>query len=253
MNFFDNYKQVKSKTPSERKLNLISYYVFRPLGFALTALIIKTKITPNQVTLLNFVITSISLFLIYISDFDETIFLFGFILYFFSHLVDNVDGSLARAKMLTSNYGRILDTVSDKFFDMLFIFLITIKLESIFHIYLMILFFSLNWSQVYVNTLIKYYKKNKDEDFKKIINLENKTINSQPISLNKFKFMLKRIFSIIDIFTLNLNIIVLFIFILFNLTSIYLLVFFLSKSFTILINIILVLKNNFIFLNRNNI
>ena len=61
--------------------------------------------------------------------------------YIFSHLVDNVDGSLARAKMQTSNYGRILDTVSDKFFDMLFIFLITIKLESIFHIYLMILFF----------------------------------------------------------------------------------------------------------------
>ena len=242
MNFFDNYKQVKSKTPDERKLNLISYYLFRPLGFALTAFIINTKITPNQVTLLNFVITSISLFLIYISNFDQIIFLFGFILYFFSHLVDNVDGSLARAKMQTSNYGRILDTVSDKFFDMLFIFLITIKLESIFHIYLMILFFLLNWSQVYINTLIKLFKKNKDEKFKNINNLKNKTINSQTISLNKFKFLLKKCFSIIDILTLNLNIIVLFIFILFDLTSIYLLVFFLSKSFTLLINIILVLK-----------
>ena len=155
--------------------------------------------------------------------------------------------------MQTSNYGRILDTVSDKFFDMLFIFLITIKLESIFHIYLMILFFLLNWSQVYINTLIKLFKKNKDEKFKNINNLKNKTINSQTISLNKFKFILKKCFSIIDILTLNLNIIVLFIFILFDLTSIYLLVFFLSKSFTLLINIILVLKNNFVFLNKNNI
>ena len=57
--------------------------------------------------------------------------------------------------MLTSNYGRILDTVSDHFFDTLFIFLITVKLESNFHIYFMILFFSLDWSQTYLNTLIK--------------------------------------------------------------------------------------------------
>ena len=91
MNFFDNYKQVKSKTPDERKLNLISYYLFRPLGFALTAFIINTKITPNQVTLLNFVITSISLFLIYISHYDQIIFIW-FRNIFFSHLVDNVDG-----------------------------------------------------------------------------------------------------------------------------------------------------------------
>ena len=84
MNFFENFKQVKNKTPSESKLNIISYYLYRPLGFALAALIVNTKITPNQVTLLNFVITSISLFLIYILHFDQIIFLFGFILYFFT-------------------------------------------------------------------------------------------------------------------------------------------------------------------------
>ena len=157
MNFLIIINKLKAKPQMKEKLNLYLIIFFRPLGFALTAFIINTKITPNQVTLLNFVITSISLFLIYISHFDQIIFLFGFILYFFSHLVDNVDGSLARAKMQTSNYGRILDTVSDKFFDMLFIFLITIKLESIFHIYLMILFFLLNWSQVYINTPIKLF------------------------------------------------------------------------------------------------
>ena len=253
MNFFENFKQVKNKTPSESKLNLISYYFYRPLGFALAALILNTKISPNQVTFFRFIITSISLFLIYISNFDQIFFLFGFILYFFSDIVDYTDGSLARAKMLTSNYGRILDTVSDHFFDTLFIFLITIKLESNFYIYLMILFFLLKWSQVYVNILIKFYKKNNDEEYKKVINLKNKTINAQAKSSNIFKYIFKKIFLLIDILAINLNIIFLYIFILFDLTSIYLLGFFLIKSFVILVNIILVLKNDFNFLNSNNI
>ncbi len=253
MNFFENFKQVKNKTPSESKLNIISYYLYRPLGFALAALIVNTKITPNQVTFFRFIIASISLFLIYISDFDQTFFLFGFILYFFSDIVDYTDGSLARAKMLTSNYGRILDTVSDHFFDTLFIFLITVKLESNFHIYFMILFFSLDWSQTYLNTLIKFYKKNNEDEFEKIINSNNKVTNNHKNNSSLIKFILKKIFLLISIITNNLNIIVLYIFISFDFTSVYLLVFFLSKSLIIFVNMMLVLKNNFDFLNRNNI
>ena len=155
--------------------------------------------------------------------------------------------------MLTSNYGRILDTVSDHFFDTLFIFLITVKLESDFHIYFIILFFSLDWSQTYLNTLIKFYKKNNEDEFEKIINSNNKVINNHKKNSNLIKFILKKIFLLISIITNNLNIIVLYIFISFDFTSVYLIVFFLSKSLIILVNMMLVLKNNFDFLNRNNI
>jgi hypothetical protein len=117
----------------------------------------------------------------------------------------------------------------------------------------MILFFSLKWSQTYVNILIKFYKKNNDDEYKKIINSKNKTINTHTKNLNLIKYILKKIFLLISIITNNLNIIVLYIFIFFDLTSVYLLVFFLSNSLIILVNIILALRNNFNFLNRNNI
>ena len=159
MSIIDNYKKVKNFTNLGNNLNLVVFYIYRPLGFFFSALILNTQIKPNQVTVFKYFIALISLSILLASDLNDVNFLIGFLLYFFCDILDYVDGSLARAKKLTSKFGRIIDTVSDHFFSTIFLFLITLKIESKLHLYFLIVFLAISWSQVYINTLIKFYKK----------------------------------------------------------------------------------------------
>ena len=55
-----------------------------------------------------------------------------------------------------------------------------------------------------------------------------------------------------NIVSVNLNLIVLFLFVILDLLSGYLLFFFIYKSFLITLNLVLILKNNFNFLNTKD-
>ena len=191
----------------------------------------------------------ISLYLIFVSKFDDLIFIIGYCFYFFSDVLDYVDGSLARAKNQTSKFGRIIDTVSDHFFSSIFFFLITIKTESEFLIYFLIFFLAISWSQVYVNTLISFYKK----DINNKINYNNLNNNAGAFkSANFMKKIFKKIMFIISLISINLSLITLFIFIYFNLLDEYLYFFFICNIILITLNLILILKNNFTFLNSKD-
>lgn len=85
----------------------------RLLDFWIVSKIVNTKITPNQITFLSFVFSLFSaLFFILASHFFVVL---GAISFLISHILDGVDGVLARVKGVSSEYGSFLDHISGIF------------------------------------------------------------------------------------------------------------------------------------------
>jgi len=96
---------------------IITLFVTNEVALLITWILMKTKVTPNQVTaasLLCGVICGLS----YLSGW----FIIGSFFLFMSHVFDCTDGNLARAKEMFSPFGRWIDLVGDKSADA-FIFL----------------------------------------------------------------------------------------------------------------------------------
>lgn len=91
---------------------VVSRYLNRWLSAPLTALLLKTGVTPNQVTLAIGLLT----IPLVAAGLWGRVMLVGLILQLAS-VLDGVDGELARAKGLQSRYGALLDTVMDYWLD----------------------------------------------------------------------------------------------------------------------------------------
>jgi CDP-L-myo-inositol myo-inositolphosphotransferase len=92
----------------------ISRHINRKISEPMARLLAKTRVTPNQMTWASFGIA----FLSFIS------FVFGQniaagLLVQLSSIVDGIDGSLARRKGMTSEFGGFLDSVLDRYADVL--------------------------------------------------------------------------------------------------------------------------------------
>lgn len=80
-----------------------------PFSNRLTVFILnRTNITPNQITIFGFLVSLISAFC-----FFDGYLLLGALLFEFSYLLDCVDGSVARLKGLSSDFGAYLDSITD--------------------------------------------------------------------------------------------------------------------------------------------
>jgi phosphatidylglycerophosphate synthase len=93
-------------------------YISRPIEWQIAKLFLLTRITPNQITYLAF----------FIGICASALFLFGrhagfvggAVLALFSAYIDGVDGMVARAKNLSSNFGAYLDLFLDRLTDFFF-------------------------------------------------------------------------------------------------------------------------------------
>ena len=94
----------------------ISKYVNRKVSDPLARLLTKTKLTPNQVSCGAFGIALLS-FVSFILGQN----IIGGILAQLSSIVDGVDGSLARLKGMSSTFGGFLDSVLDRYADILIV------------------------------------------------------------------------------------------------------------------------------------
>ena len=99
----------------------ISRHINRKLSEPMARLLAKTEVTPNQITWVSFSIA----FLSFIS------FIFGRniaagLLAQLSSIVDGIDGSLARRKGMTSEFGGFLDSVLDRYADILIVLGLTL-------------------------------------------------------------------------------------------------------------------------------
>ena len=99
----------------------ISKYVNRRLSEPMARLFAKTRITPNQMSWVAFGIAVLS-FISFI--FGQNI--IGGLLVQLSSIVDGVDGGIARLKGMTSTFGGFLDSMLDRYADILIVLGLTL-------------------------------------------------------------------------------------------------------------------------------
>jgi phosphatidylglycerophosphate synthase len=100
----------------------VSKYIYRPLSRPLTKLLVKTPITPNQV---SYVVGLIGLAGCVLTAFPSYAALaWGAALVFISGIIDGCDGEIARLKLQFSSFGAWLDTIIDEVTSVAYFFAI---------------------------------------------------------------------------------------------------------------------------------
>ena len=99
----------------------VSKYFNRKISEPLARLLARTRVTPNQVTWSAFGVAVLS-FLSFIFGHN----IVGGLLIQLSSIVDGVDGSLARRKGMVSEFGGFLDSLTDRYADMLMVLGLTL-------------------------------------------------------------------------------------------------------------------------------
>ena len=99
----------------------ISKHINRKMSEPMARLLAKTKVTPNQMTWAAFGIALMS-FISFILGQN----IIGGLLVQLSSIVDGIDGSLARLKGMTSEFGGFLDSVLDRYADILIVLGLTL-------------------------------------------------------------------------------------------------------------------------------
>ncbi|GAI64914.1 unnamed protein product [marine sediment metagenome] len=99
----------------------ISRHINRKMSEPVAYLLAKTKITPNQITWAAFGIALLS-FVNFVLGYN----IIAGLLVQLSSIVDGIDGSLARLKGMTSEFGGFLDSVLDRYADILIVLGLTL-------------------------------------------------------------------------------------------------------------------------------
>ena len=114
---FAENKLLKSLTKSED--GVISKIINRKISIFISKYLVNTRITPNQITILNLMI-GISSALFFAQGSYPWIFIGG-VLAQATSITDGCDGEIARLKFLSSKFGAWLDDTFDRYIDMLIV------------------------------------------------------------------------------------------------------------------------------------
>ena len=98
----------------------ISTILNRPLSLRLSKILLKTRITPNQISVLSFVIGLVGASFFFIGEYFYLV--LGGILIHIHSIVDGCDGEVARLKLRQTKYGAWLDSVLDRYVDAIIVF-----------------------------------------------------------------------------------------------------------------------------------
>ena len=90
----------------------VSQYIYRPLSKPLTLLLLRTPITPNQVTIFVGILGLIGCCLTALPG--QAMLIWGALLVFVAGVIDGCDGEIARLKLQSSPIGAWLDTIVDE-------------------------------------------------------------------------------------------------------------------------------------------
>lgn len=93
----------------------VSKILNRPLSIRISKLLLKTSITPNQISILSFIIGMAGASLFFLGEYFYLI--LGGILVHIHSVVDGCDGEVARFKLRQTKYGGWLDSVLDRYVD----------------------------------------------------------------------------------------------------------------------------------------
>jgi len=98
----------------------VSRYLNRPLSIRISRRLARFPITPNQISLISFLLCVVAAWLFAIGGY-VTLALGGVIAQFAS-IIDGCDGEIARLKFLKSDFGGWFDAVLDRYADALLLF-----------------------------------------------------------------------------------------------------------------------------------
>lgn len=104
MNKNETYKPIETEEH-------LDYYFYRPLADYIVKLTLHTSVTPNQLTLISFLLGVASGWLFYYSE--TYLIILGILILMLSNIFDCSDGQLARARKSGSMSGRVLDGIAD--------------------------------------------------------------------------------------------------------------------------------------------
>ena len=94
---------------------IISRYINRKVSRKISAIVVNTNLTPNQISVISFIIALASAAFFFLGEYRYLI--IGGILVQMASIVDGCDGEIARLKFLRTDYGAFLDSVLDRYAD----------------------------------------------------------------------------------------------------------------------------------------
>ena len=94
----------------------VSVWLNRPVSTRISARLVWTAITPNQITAISFLISLLGAGLLSLGQY--VVVLLGGLLVQFASIIDGCDGEIARLKHVSSARGAWLDTILDRYADM---------------------------------------------------------------------------------------------------------------------------------------
>jgi Phosphatidylglycerophosphate synthase len=105
---------------------IIDRYIIRKISGFITGLLVKTPVTPNQVTIVSLVIGIVSA--VCFSHGAHIYTLIAGVFYFISTVFDQCDGEVARSKHMKSDFGRVFDIIVDSIVNAVIVIGITIAI-----------------------------------------------------------------------------------------------------------------------------
>ena len=103
----ESYQPVISHSDSP----IIDRYIIRKISGFITWLLVKTPVTPNQVTIISLILGIASA--AFFSHGAHTYTIIAGLFYFISTVFDQCDGEVARHKQMTSDFGKTFDIIVD--------------------------------------------------------------------------------------------------------------------------------------------
>ena len=103
----ESYQRVISHSDSP----IIDRYIIRKISGFITGLLVKTSVTPNQVTIISLILGIASA--AFFSHGAHTYTIIAGLFYFISTVFDQCDGEVARYKQMTSDFGKTFDIIVD--------------------------------------------------------------------------------------------------------------------------------------------
>ncbi|NOZ69141.1 MAG: NTP transferase domain-containing protein [Deferribacteres bacterium] len=101
----------------------VSRYLNRPLSMRLTEYLVQTRITPNQISVISFVLSMAAAAFFFMSGYVPLV--IGALIAQASSVIDGCDGEVARLKHCGSDFGGWFDAVLDRYADALMLFGLT--------------------------------------------------------------------------------------------------------------------------------
>jgi len=126
----DRAERFMLKKLTKKDDGLVAKHLNRKLSAPITRGLVKTNITPNQVSILSFLIGIVSAFSFL--GLSYPFLLLGGLLAQFCSVIDGVDGEIARLKFQVTRYGGYLDSILDRYADASILIAITYTSYVIF-------------------------------------------------------------------------------------------------------------------------